>query len=359
MKKTINVLTDDQHALLRNMVKPLLSWYDSQRRILPWREDPAPYRVWLSEIMLQQTRVEAGKPYFERFMRELPTIGALAAVDDERLMKLWEGLGYYNRARNLKKAAQVIMDEYGGEVPADFEKIKSLPGIGSYTAGAIASIAFNIAKPAVDGNVLRVASRVLASDESIEKPEVKAALEEALEEVMPRDRAGDFNQSLMELGALVCLPNGKARCESCPISAVCKANELGLQVVLPVKEKKKPRRLEEKTVLLLCCEDKVALQKRPEKGLLAGLWEFPSLEGLLTPQELKKQLEAVGSPAEKIEPLTSAVHIFTHVQWNMIGYRVNLSKPAQNSAYIWVKTEQLDHEYAVPSAFSAYRALLS
>ena len=192
---------------LDRIAEPLLAWYDAGRRILPWREEPTPYHVWLSEIMLQQTRVEAVKPYYDRFLQALPDIGSLAAVEEEKLLKLWEGLGYYNRARNLKKAAEIIVSEYGGEMPDDFEKIQSLPGIGSYTAGAVSSIAFGRAYPAVDGNVLRILSRLRADGRDILNAKVKKSVEDELFGVMPCDRPGDFNQALMELGAMVCIPS--------------------------------------------------------------------------------------------------------------------------------------------------------
>ena len=358
MKKEKWQLQQAEKNKLREMVRPLLSWYDKNRRILPWREEPTPYRVWVSEIMLQQTRVEAGKPYFERFLQELPTVYDLAQVSDEKLMKLWEGLGYYNRARNLKKAAQIVVESYHGELPADFEAIKALPGIGPYTAGAISSIAFNLPKPAVDGNVLRVVSRLLASEKDIAKPEVKLAFEEALEETMPRDRAGDFNQSLMEMGAMVCLPNQKAKCLVCPLEKICRAKELGLQEELPRKEKSKPRRIEEKTILLLHDGSRIALQKRPNIGLLAGLWEFPSLKGLAAPDEVLAFVKRMGANIEAMEELKAAQHIFSHVQWNMIGYRITLEKIPHNSPFTWVDIDEIHKKYAIPAAFGKYRDLV-
>ena len=218
---------------LREIAEPLLAWYDGHARKLPWRDNPEPYRVWVSEIMLQQTRVEAVKPYFERFLKELPTIRHLAEVPEERLMKLWEGLGYYNRVRNMQKAACRIVEEYQGEMPADFDRIRELPGIGSYTAGAIASFAFGIPKPAVDGNVLRVLSRVTKSYEDIMKQAVRRKMEERVEAVIPCDRAGDFNQSLIELGAIVCVPNGAPKCGECPLKMLCRAHAEGVEEELP------------------------------------------------------------------------------------------------------------------------------
>ena len=193
---------------LEQIVQPLLKWFDQNARILPWRDQPTPYRVWVSEIMLQQTRVEAVKPFYQRFMEALPDIQALADCEEEELLKLWEGLGYYNRVRNMQIAAQAVMENYHGELPADYEALTKLKGIGHYTAGAIASIAFGIPVPAVDGNVLRVISRVTEDDADIMKASVRTAMEKDLLEIMPENRAGAFNQALMELGATVCLPNG-------------------------------------------------------------------------------------------------------------------------------------------------------
>ena len=217
----------------------LLHWYDYNKRLLPWRENKDPYRIWISEIMLQQTRVEAVKPYFDRFMEALPTVYDLAEVEDDRLMKLWEGLGYYNRARNLKAAAQTIVQEYGGQLPADYDKLLSLKGIGMYTAGAIGSIAFELQVPAVDGNVLRVLARLWGDDSDILKDKTKKDMGRRIMEFMPEDRPGDFNQALIELGATVCVPNGKPLCDQCPWDTVCRAYKEDLIDKLPVKTPKK------------------------------------------------------------------------------------------------------------------------
>ena len=337
--------------------EPLLSWYRENRRILPWREEPEPYRVWISEIMLQQTRVEAVKPYFARFMMALPDIRALANVEEEMLLKLWEGLGYYNRARNLKKAAQKLVEEYGGEMPASYEALLSLPGIGSYTAGAIASIAFGIAQPAVDGNVLRVFSRFYNDSEAINKDSVKKRTEQLIRELMPQDCPGDYNQALIELGAIVCLPNGKPLCESCPLASLCLARREGTQESLPVKTEKKPRRVEERTVFLLEWEDKTAICQRSSKGLLASLYEFPNVLGHLTEQDFP---EALGIEKEEIlwaEPLPSSTHIFSHVEWHMIGYRVRLSREHPEK-YQMVKKEEILSKYPLPNAFRVYTKAL-
>ncbi len=275
---------------LRAINGPLLAWYEEHARILPWREDASPYRVWISEIMLQQTRVEAVKPYFTRFLEAFPDVKALAAAPEDRLLKLWEGLGYYNRARNLKKAAGIIMERYGGRVPDTKEELLSLPGIGSYTAGAIASIAYGKPEPAVDGNVLRVLSRVLASREDVASAAVKRQFEEDLALTMPRGDCSAFNQGLIEIGALVCLPNGEPRCGECPLRSVCLAARNGLTASIPYKAPKKPRRVEERTILLIESGDLVAIRKRPENGLLASMYEFPGLEGRQSAESVREAL---------------------------------------------------------------------
>lgn len=312
---------EEKVEYLRGVVTPLLDWYAENQRILPWREDPSPYRVWISEIMLQQTRVEAGRAYFERFVAIISNIRALANVEDQILMKLWEGLGYYNRARNLKKAAGVVVEKYGGELPNSFEELLELPGIGPYTAGAVASIAFGIPVPAVDGNVLRVVSRILEQRDDIAKPAVKKAMEEVVGAIIPKERPGDFNQALMELGAVVCLPNGAPKCSVCPVAELCRARRSGVTGEIPVKKAKKERRVEEKTMLILLDErGRMALRRRPSKGLLSGLWELPSFEGLLEEGEVRKRLEAAGLRCGEIQQTQGAKHIFSHVEWRMAGF---------------------------------------
>ena len=262
---------------LRAIPKPLLKWYDNNRRILPWREDPAPYRVWVSEIMLQQTRVEAVKPYFQRFMETLPDIAALAQAPEEVLLKLWEGLGYYNRVRNLQKAAIQIMEDYGGVMPDSYEELLKLKGIGSYTAGAVSSIAYGKPNPAVDGNVLRVIARVRKDERCISEDKVKKAVEKDLWEVIPTDRPGDFNQAMMEIGACVCIPNGAPHCEECPLQQICLAYADGTQLQYPNKAKAKERTVEEKTILIIRDAELAALHK---------LVEFMFLRLFLSEKEL-------------------------------------------------------------------------
>ncbi|WP_369298572.1 A/G-specific adenine glycosylase [uncultured Neglectibacter sp.] len=348
--------SEKEKQLLEEMPGRLLRWYDGCARVLPWREEPTPYRVWVSEIMLQQTRVEAVKPYYERFLSQLPTVQALAEAPEEQLLKLWEGLGYYNRVRNLQKGARQVMERFGGEVPADFQALRSLSGVGDYTAGAIASIAFGIPVPAVDGNVLRVISRLLAREDDILDPRVKKRMEGEVAVVIPQDRAGDFNQSLMELGAMVCLPNGTPKCGECPLGDICRAHALGLEGALPKKAVKKARRVEERTLFLLTQNGKLALSRRRSQGLLAGLWELPGTEGWLTEQEAAELLKSWNVPAEKLEKLPAAKHIFTHVEWRMTAWAANVPEilPEGLSRFIWADREELEREITLPSAFRSY-----
>ena len=344
--------------------RPLFLWYDKNRRILPWREDPAPYRVWISEIMLQQTRVEAVKPYFERFLQAYPDIEALADADPEELLKLWEGLGYYNRARNLKQAAEQIRTCFGGRMPDEYGELLKLKGIGSYTAGAIASIAYGRAVPAVDGNVLRVLSRLRADERPVTDPAVKASVEKELAETMPKDRPGDFNQAMMELGACVCIPNGAPLCGECPLGEMCLAHRLHKESAYPVKAGKKPRRIEEKTVLVVRDENRIAIRKRPDKGLLAGMYELPWLEGFQTAQRAARYLEDNGIGVLRIRPLPDAVHIFTHREWHMKGYLIRADEldrrpPGEEIGdWIYIEPRQTARQYPIPSAFDAYAEFL-
>lgn len=342
----------------QNMTEQLLKWYDAHARILPWRENPEAYRVWISEIMLQQTRVEAVKPFFDRFLKALPTIQSLAEASEDELLKLWEGLGYYNRVRNMQKAAKIVMEEYGGALPADYEKLLKLPGIGHYTAGAIGSIAFGIPMPAVDGNVLRIWSRIHADDGDILSQSVKHRMEEEIRQIIPADRAGDFNQALIELGAIVCVPNGKAKCEECPAAEFCKARALGIIEELPKKKKARARRIEERTVLVLRDGDKVAIRKRPGKGLLAGLYELPNLEGHLTEEETLAYVKGLSLSPIRIQPLAEAKHIFSHIEWHMKGYVVRVEEletsGAEADGMLFIDAEETEERYPIPAAFAAY-----
>lgn len=329
----------------------LLDWYDANARILPWREDVTPYRVWVSEIMLQQTRVEAVKPYFERFLKALPTLADLAAADEDTLSKLWEGLGYYNRVRNMKKCAMVCMECYGGELPATYEELLTLPGIGSYTAGAIASIAFHQPVPAVDGNVLRVFSRVLVSEDDILKESTKKKFQRIIQEYLPKERSDAFNQALMEIGALICVPNAAPRCNICPIASECLGYQSGAAHRLPNKQAKKKRRIEKWTVIVFQYQDKVYLHQRANEGLLAGLYEFYMQEGWVK----RKQLQEQFPQAKHITPLPDAKHIFSHIEWHMKGWHIQLFDAAVPLPGSWVKHQELQEVYALPTALKVYK----
>ncbi len=350
---------------LNKIAKPLLKWFRARARSLPWRDDPQPYYVWVSEIMLQQTRVTAVMPYFSRFIAALPDVGTLAAVDDDALMKLWEGLGYYSRARNLKKAAALIMEKHGGTIPHDFYELLALPGVGRYTAGAIASIAYGQRIPAVDGNVLRVVSRLTASREDILRDATKRVVENSLAEIMPKD-AGQFNQAMMELGALVCLPRA-ARCEECPLASLCRAHAEGLENELPVKAPKKERRVEDRTVLLIEQNGRFAIAKRPKRGLLADLWEFPNLSGEKKRGEILALCKNAGLSPKSVRRMKTVRHIFTHIEWQLTGWHIRLTDDSEQvgeerASYgssplpplTWATNQELSETYSIPTAFKAY-----
>ncbi|MBQ4087248.1 MAG: A/G-specific adenine glycosylase [Clostridia bacterium] len=346
----------NQNQLIARLPDALLPWYEKNARKLPWRETKHPYAVWLSEIMLQQTRVEAVKQYYARFLETYPTIEALAQANEATLMKLWEGLGYYSRARNLQKAASVIMEQFGGVFPTQYDAILSLPGIGAYTAGAISSICFGLPTPAVDGNVLRVVSRICEIDETLTSAPFKKDVHEALLAVYPKEAPGDFTQALMELGATVCLPNGAPLCDCCPASEFCRSNLHGTQKKYPPKAEKKPRRKEYLTVFLLQCGEYFAVNKRPASGLLRGLWEFPNTKGLLCKEDAAAYLEQKGVKPKDILLSVLRNHIFTHVEWTMNGYLFTCD--AMPECFTWVTGEQLFNEIALPTAFKQFAELL-
>lgn len=347
----------------------LLAWFDANARTLPWREDPQPYYVWVSEIMLQQTRVEAVKPFFARFIAALPDVAALAACPPEQLLKLWEGLGYYNRVRNMQKAAQIAVRDHEGELPRAYEELLALPGIGSYTAGAIASIAYGQAVPAVDGNVLRVISRICGDRQDILKQSVKKQFEDVVRAIIPQGRAGAFNQALMELGATVCLPNGQPDCKRCPVRFACYAYEHSCQTELPVKASKKARRIEKRTVFVIRDSERALIGRRPAKGLLAGLYELPNTEGHLTQDEALAYVRQFQFSPIRVQELPCAKHIFSHVEWQMTGYMVLVEdrKPLSDGRLahetaqqmLFIEPARTEREYPVPAAFAAYTKYLS
>lgn len=329
----------------------LLPWYQENRRELPWRIDREPYHIWISEIMLQQTRVEAVKGYYARFLTALPNIAALASCDDDTLHKLWEGLGYYSRVRNLKKAAQLIMVRHGGIFPKTHPEVLTLPGIGDYTAGAICSIAYGLPTPAVDGNVLRVMSRLCDNDAPIDLPTTKKAVTETLRAIYPPE-AGDFTQALMELGATLCGPNRKPDCEHCPCRCICLGFLHSTAESLPKKAPKKEKRQENRTVFLFRCGDKYALEKRPGKGLLAGLWQFPNVAGTLNLQDALKTVCQMGLQPKDILRQVSRKHIFTHIQWNMTGVYLEVAEPA--GTFQWFTEDEINTQAALPTAFRLF-----
>lgn len=361
------VVSDPVDAVLyspqmKETVRPLVEWFRENQRDLPWRKRMDAYRVWISEIMLQQTRVEAVKPYYERFLKELPDVKALAEVPEDRLLKLWEGLGYYNRARNLKEAACQIMEKYGGRFPETYEEIRGLKGIGNYTAGAVSSFVYGVRKPAVDGNVLRVVTRITADGSDITKAGTRTKVEREVEEVIPAEAAGDFNQSLIELGAIVCVPNGEPKCGICPVSGICLAHAQGRETEFPVKAKKKERRIEKRTILVFRDNEKAAVRKRPDTGLLAGLYEFPGTEGHLKQSEAVRYAKSLGLMPIRIKKLGSAKHIFSHVEWHMVGYEVMVDELEKNmreqdaapGEIVFAELRELKEHYPMPSAFEAY-----
>ena len=332
---------------LEQLPIPLLEWFAQHARTLPWRQTPEAYRVWISEIMLQQTRVQAVLDYYRRFLQVCPTVADLAELPEDKLMKLWQGLGYYSRARNLQKAARIIMDEHDGVFPRDYDAVRALPGIGDYTAGAICSIAYGLPVPAVDGNVLRVVARITGDDTDITTTAMKKKVADELREIIPVKAPGDFNQALMELGALVCLPNGAPLCQQCPAAAFCAAHQNNLTDQLPVKAAPKARRVEERTVWLCFYDNKVAIRRRPPLGLLAGLWEFPN--------------ELTGAPCPVVGaeyPRGGGKHIFSHVEWHMKLCMVHPIDDQLPEGWVWADRNELDTVYAIPNAFDCCRPVI-
>ena len=339
----------------------LLAWYDKEGRSLPWREDPSPYHVWISEIMLQQTRAAAVTGYYARFLSAFPDIPALAAAPEDQVIKAWEGLGYYSRARNLHKAARLLVSDYGGALPEDYEDLKRIPGIGDYTAAAIASIAFSRPVPAVDGNLLRVFARMEAYGEDILKPAARKAAFSFYAAFMDRERPGDFNQALMDLGSLVCLPGGGARCPACPWRKACRCGRDLSFSSYPRRSARKPRRICPRTIFVIRRGDRVLLRKRPSGGVLAGLYEFPGAEGHLSEEEAVLFLRDLGLSPLRLKRLPEGRHIFTHLEWDMRGYEVltdDLAPASLSGGLVDADIRQLEEEYAVPSAFALYRTWL-
>ena len=344
-------------ALVQSAAGQIIDWCAAVRRPLPWRLSPTPYHVWISEIMLQQTRIEAVIPYYARFLDALPDIASLAAAQEDRLLKLWEGLGYYSRARNLQKAAKRVMEDFGGELPREAARLKTLPGIGDYTAGAIASIAYGEPEPAVDGNVLRVMTRLLARADDVTLPKTRADISALLREVYPRgEAAGLLTEGIMELGETICLPNIAPKCEACPLNALCRARLAGETERYPVKSPPKARRIEQRTVLLMQCGEKYAVRKRAGKGLLAGLWEFPNTEGALDEAAAAAFVRSLGGEPLSLAPCGEAKHVFTHVEWHMRGWRVMLGEALPD--FLWKTPEEIRRDCPIPTALRYYEKKL-
>lgn len=350
-----------ENEQLYEISEPIIQWFRQNKRDLPWRRHVHAYAVWVSEIMLQQTRVEAVKPFYHRFMEALPTIQDLADAEEDQLLKLWEGLGYYNRVRNMQEAARQIVEEYQGVFPRTYEEIRKLKGIGSYTAGAISSFAFGIPKPAVDGNVLRVISRILANDEDIMKQSVRTKIEEALEQVIPENAASDFNQGLIELGAMICVPNGEPKCEVCPVAQWCQAKAHGIQMQLPVKKKAQKRKIEKRTILIFQDGEKIAIRKRPDKGLLAKMYEFPNLNGKQTMEEVVAYSKTIGLTPIFVKELPPSKHIFSHIEWHMTGYAVQVDELEKNCTeeMMFIHPEEIQRTYSIPAAFETYTSCVN
>ena len=366
-RNTIEISTEEVETI-RTLAEPLTDWYRANRRDLPWRRDTDPYHIWVSEIMLQQTRVEAVKPYYSVFLQELPDIAALAAASEEQILKLWEGLGYYSRVRNMQAAARQIMEDHGGVFPDTYQGILSLKGIGSYTAGAIGSIAFGMPVPAVDGNVLRVLSRITGSKEDILQACVRKHFETeltiALEEIC--DAPGDFNQALIELGALICVPGAPPRCGDCPAAGQCRAHAQGRELELPVRKKPAGRRIEDRTILILRDGETSIICRRPSRGLLAGMYEPVNLAGHLSREEVLIYCRQIGLTPVCILPLENARHIFSHVEWRMTAYYVLLEEMLKEQVsddrqgeMLFVRPQEIQERYPIPSAFGKYMSYLT
>ena len=346
-----------EQDILQQAIPKLIAWYRENRREMPWRRDKNPYHVWLSETMLQQTRIETVIPYYERFLQELPTVEDLAALPEDKLMKMWEGLGYYSRARNLKKTAETVVADYGGTFPQKASELRQLAGIGEYTAGAISSIAFGQPEPAVDGNVLRVYMRLIACGDDVLNAKTKARVTEELRTLYPTgEEASDLTEGIMELGEIICLPNGMPHCAACPLRDICQAHLTNSTESYPFRSPKKERRKEERTVLLLSYDGTYAICRRENKGLLAGMWEFPNVSGKLSADDIREMLEQQGIEIDVCAPCGKAKHIFTHVEWHMTGYRVKCKNKAPS--YKWKTPEEIQKDYAIPSAFRYYTGLI-
>ncbi len=340
---------------MENWAKKITIWYEKNKRELPWRKDKDPYHVWISEIMLQQTRIEAVLSYYKRFMKELPTVKDLAMVEDEKLMKLWEGLGYYNRARNLKKAAIMVMEKYHGNFPSTYEEILSLPGIGEYTASAIASICFSLPEVTIDGNVLRVYTRVYEDSCTIDLAKERKRIRKNLMEIVPQN-SGDFNEGLMEIGETICIPAGVPKCSQCPLYDECLSRKNKTSLNYPVRLVKKEKPIEYYTVFIFYYQDYFFIEKRKKRGLLYGLWQFPNVEGFPSTEEIKRYSRNLGLDIVKIDKGITYTHVFTHKKWNMKSYYIEVSsKNIEQSSGVFVTEDERKKNYSLPGAFQPFQ----
>ena len=340
---------------MKDLAKKITDWYVAHKRNLPWRKDRNPYHVWISEIMLQQTRLEAVTSYYQRFIKELPTIQDLAFVDEERLLKLWEGLGYYNRARNLKRAAIIITEKYHGKFPTTYEEILSLPGIGEYTASAIASICFSLPEVTIDGNVLRVYTRVFEDDSVIDLEKEKKKIRNVLMKIVP-SCSGDFNEGLMELGETICIPGGVPKCGDCPLYDMCLSRKHGTSLKYPVRLEKNEKRVEHYTVLVFYYQNYFLLEKRLDTGLLHGLWQFPNLEGSISQEKVERYCKNLDITPLKIEKGISYTHIFTHKKWVMNSYYIEVSRNDKHKlSGVFVTAQEREENYSLPGAFQPFQ----
>ena len=330
----------------------LLAWYDQHARTLPWRGIHDPYRTWVSETMLQQTRVETVMGYYARFLERFPTVADLAAAPEDDVLKMWEGLGYYSRDRNLHTGAKQVMAEFGGKIPADVEQLRKISGIGPYTAGAIASIAFDQPVPAVDGNVIRIVSRLRGIRENVGIPSVRRALEGEAASLVPQLRPGDFNQALMDLGSAICTP-GTPSCEKCPLRDECDAYAAGDAEDLPVLPRKNPPKVIDYAVCLIFSGDRVLMRQRTE-AMLKGLWVFPMAEGKYTLRQVPAAVKKLTKLAAKdVQSAGEAKHVFTHQIWQMQLYTMTVPEDAQApNGYQFIPVGEME-QLAIPTAVKA------
>lgn len=330
----------------------LLDWYNENKRNLPWRNNPTPYQVWISEIMLQQTRAEAVKNYYARFLDAMPTIDDLANADEDVCLKLWQGLGYYSRVKNLHKGAQSLVKQHNGFLPNTYSDLIKVPGIGDYTANAILAFSFHQPTIAVDGNLFRVYARLTEDNRPFSEESKKACHDYFFCEL--QEKPEEFNQALMDLGEMICLPHGKPRCENCPLSSFCLAFSHHSQEDYPVKKKKAEKKQVDVSVFLLHFKEKIIIEKRESTGLLASLYQFPNVESRLSEKQAMSYLHDLGFSINKISGIGSAKHIFTHLIWNMNGYEVFLDSVPKEKQFLFVSKEELLNTYSIPSAFSFY-----